>query len=65
MKLDNPQVYLTSNDGVVLYRINGDKIYSFTKKDCAFRIRQLFRAGYYDKELRDILLQQLKSLKRP
>jgi len=65
LSITNPQVYLTSNNGIVLYHINGDRLYSFTKKDCQFRIRQLRKAGYFDMEMQRILFKQLKDLKRP
>ena len=63
--ISNPQVYLKANNGLVVYFINGDSLGATTKKDCEYRIRQLCKAGLYDTETRNILLAQLKALKRP
>ena len=46
------------------YRISGDDLYSFTKKDCEYRIRSLFNAGKIDRGCRDYLLSDLKAIKR-
>lgn len=63
--ISNPQVYLRANNGLVVYCINGDSIGATTKKDCEYRIRKLCKAGLYDAETRNILLAQLRALKRP
>lgn len=63
--LSNPQVYLRAQNGMVAYFINGDGLGATTKKDCEYRIRQLYKAGQYDAQTRNILLGQLKALKRP
>ena len=63
--ISNPQVYLRANNGLVVYFINGDSIGAKTKKDCEYRIRKLCKAGLYDAETRNILLAQLRALKRP
>ena len=63
--ISNPQVYLRANNGLVVYIINGDSLGATTKKDCEYRIRKLCKAALYDAETRNILLAQLRALKRP
>ena len=63
--ISTPQVYLRANNGLVAYFINGDSLGATTNKDCEYRIRKLCKAGLYDAETRNILLAQLKALKRP
>lgn len=67
IEFSNPFVYLRgSNDSkLVTYWVNGDNIGAFTKKDCEHRIRTLCNAGHFDSEVRNVLLAELKSLKRP
>lgn len=48
-----------------VYQIQGDGLSAFTKKDCEYRIRQLYNGGSIGKEQRDYLLSNLKRLKRP
>lgn len=48
-----------------VYKIQGDFLGSFTKKDCEHRIRVLFKNGEFDRDVRDYLLNDLKSIKRP
>ena len=47
-----------------VYKIQGDNMSAFTKKDCEYRIRMLHNSGVIDKDCRDYLLSNLKSLKR-
>ena len=47
-----------------VWKVQGDNLYSFTKKDCECRIRMLCNSGEIDKEQRNYLLGELKSLKR-
>ena len=47
-----------------VYKIQGDNMSAFTKKDCEYRIRKLYNAGVINKESRDYLLTNLKALKR-
>ena len=47
-----------------VWKVQGDNISSFTKKDCEVRIRMLCNGGQIDKEHRNYLLNELKSLKR-
>ena len=63
--LPNPQVYLRARNGIVAYFINGDTLGMPTKKECEIRIRKLCNAGQFDARTRNILLSQLKALKRP
>lgn len=63
--LPNPQVYLRACNGMVAYFVNGDSLGAPTKKECEIHIRQLCNAGQFDTRTRNILLGQLKALKRP
>ena len=47
-----------------VYKIQGDTLYSTTKKECEWRIRLLYNSRKIDKETRDYLLKNLKKLKR-
>lgn len=47
-----------------VWKIQGDSLSSFTKKDCEYRIRRLFNGGFIDRQHRDYLLDNLKKLKR-
>ena len=50
---------------MVAYFVNGDSLGTPTKKECEIRIRQLCNAGQFDARTRNILIGQLKALKRP
>ena len=63
--LSNPQVFGFSSPIGFCYKVNGDNVSATTKKDCAYRIRQLCKGKQITPEMRDILLVQLKALKRP
>ena len=63
--LPNPFVYLKTEGNIVSYWINGCNTGSFTKKDCQYLIRKLCRNQCYDAKTRNILLNELKALKRP
>ena len=47
-----------------VYKIQGDNMSAFTKKDCEYRIRMLCNGGVITKSNRDYLLLSLKGLKR-
>lgn len=47
-----------------VWKLQGDNLSSFTKKDCEHRIRKLFNSGVITREHRDYLLNELKGLKR-
>ena len=63
--LSNPQVFGFSSNIGFCYKVNGDNVSSTTKKDCACRIRKLCNDKQITPEIRNILLVQLKELKRP
>ena len=46
------------------WHVQGDTMFAFTKKDCEHRIRMLCNNGEIDKEHRNYLLDDLRSLKR-
>ena len=63
--LSNPQVFGFSSPIGFCYKVNGDNVSATTKKDCAYRIRKLCNDQQITPEIRNILLAQLKELKRP
>lgn len=62
---NNPQVYGCYQNGEWVYSINHETSYCFTKRDMERVINRRFKNGEYSKELRDILLLQLKAIVRP
>ena len=62
--LSNPQVFGFSSNIGFCYKVNGDNITTTTKKDCECRIRLLCNSNKITREMRNILLAQLKALKR-
>ena len=48
-----------------VYKVQGDNLSAFTKKDCEHRIRVLCRYGHINKATRKYLLNELKGLVRP
>ena len=47
-----------------IWRVQGDDLSAFNKKDCEHRIRMLCNNGLIDKGHRNYLINNLKTLKR-
>lgn len=62
---NNPQIYVCKQNGEWVYSINHEQSYCFTKRDIERVINRRYKEGEYSKELRDVLLNQLKSLDKP
>jgi predicted nucleic acid-binding Zn ribbon protein len=58
-------VYSVRNEesGKYVYVIQGDDVECTTKKECAGRIRKLFKVGKIDSYTRDYLLKNLMEIK--
>ena len=66
MKGNNKYLYVIGLSTPIgwLWKVQGDIVSAFTKKDCERRIRRLYNVGLIDNEHRNYLLNNLKALKR-